>query len=82
MVVKSDSLSNPLVGKLEKRLCKLCEKVIPAKGSNTSILFKYLETSHPEVYLEVQKATRVKHMGMKQPTFRETIDKTKPYIPN
>ena len=63
-------------------MCKLCEKVVPAKGSNTSNLFKHLETSHPEAYSEARKATRVKNMDMKQPTIEETIDKTKLYNPN
>ena len=60
-------------------MCKLCKKVFPAKGSNTSNLFKHLETSHPEAYSEAQKATQVKNTGMKQPTIEETIDKTKLY---
>ena len=80
--VKSDISGNPLVSKLEKPVCKLCKAVVPAKGSNTSSLFKHLKTSHPEAYLEVQKAICVKNTGMKQPTIEETIDKTKPYNPN
>ena len=43
--VKSNSSG---VDKLEKPVCKLCKKEFPAKGSNTSNLFKHLEISHPE----------------------------------
>ena len=45
--IKNNSSGNPLLGELQKPICKLCKKVIPAKGSNTSNLFKHLETSHP-----------------------------------
>ena len=46
--IKNNSSGNlGELGELEKPVCKLCKKVIPAKGSNTSNLFKHLETSHP-----------------------------------
>ena len=80
--IKSDSSGNPLVGKLKKPVCKLCEKAVPVKGSNTSNLLKHLETSQLEAYSEARKATCVKNTGIKQPTIKETIDKTKPYNPN
>ena len=78
--IKSDSLGSPLVGELEKPVCKLCGKSVLAKGSNTSNLFKHLESSHPETYSEARKATHVK--DMKQPTIEETVDRNKPYNAN
>ena len=78
--IKSNSSSNPLVGELEMPVCKLCKKSIPAKGSNTSNLFKHLESSHPEAYSEARKATHAE--DMKQPTIEETIDRNKPYNAN
>ena len=78
--IKTDSSGNPLVDELEKSVCKLCEKSVPAKGSNTSNLLKHLESSHPEAYSEVHTATRVK--DMKEPTIKETINSSKPYNAN
>ena len=58
--VKSDSSGSLFVGKLEKPVCKLCEKAVPAKGSNTFNLFQHLESSHPKAYAEEHQATYVK----------------------
>ena len=63
--VKSNSSGNPSVGEVEKPVCKLWEKVVPAKGSNTPNLFKHLETSHPKAYSEAWKATRVENKRYK-----------------
>lgn len=80
--IKIDSLGNPVTSELEKPVCKLCQKAIPAKGSNTSSLFKHLENNHPEEYVEARKATLHGKGHMKQPTIKETVDKLKPYHTN
>ena len=81
--IKTDSLGNPLTSQREKPVCKLCQKLIPAKGSNTSNLFKHLENNHPEEFAEARRASKghVKQ-PTRQPTIKEAIDRLKPYPAN
>ena len=81
--IKSDSLGNPLTSEIEKPVCKLCQKPIPAKGSNTSNLFKHLENNHPEEFVEARRASKGRmKQPTRQPTITEAIDKLKPYPAN
>ena len=62
--IKSDNLGNPLVAELEKPVCKLCEKLIPAKGSTLQICLNTLRVTTQKHFqkrvkqLLVEKAIR------------------------
>ena len=77
--IKSNNLGNPLVAELEKPVCKLCEKSISSKGSNTSNLLKHLESNHPEAFSEARKATSRGKGHTKQPAIEETNNRIKTY---
>ena len=77
--IKNDSLGNPLVGELEKPVCKLCKKSVLAKGSNTSNL---LSISRAATQKHIRKRVQQLVKKMKHPTIEETIDRNKPYNAN
>ena len=39
--------------KIRKPICVLCKKVVPAKCSNTTNLFKHLQEHHADVYTTI-----------------------------
>ena len=53
--VKVDGDDVPIPDELDKPVCKLCNKSISAKRSNTTNLHAHLKDNHPNAYAEVQR---------------------------
>ena len=78
--VKGDESSKPVKEDINKPVCKLCKKPVPAKRSNTTNLFRHLQDYHPEAYGEiVPSSSKVSKPKQKQPTIQQIISKTKKY---
>ena len=48
--VKADSNDIPIPGEVEKPVCKLCNKTVSVKRSNTTNLHVHLKDNHPDMY--------------------------------
>jgi len=76
--VNADETGVPVHAELNKPICRLCKKTVPAKRSNTTNLFPHLEDHHSSVFSEiVPTASRVPKR--KQATLVEVVEKAKKY---
>jgi len=74
----ADEYGIPVHAELNKPICRLCKKTVPAKRSNTTNLFPHLEDHHSSVFSEiVPTASRVPKR--KQATLVEVVEKAKKY---
>ena len=51
--VTADETGVPVHAELDKPICRLCKKTVPAKRSNTTNLFTHLEDHHPVFFLKL-----------------------------
>jgi len=78
--VKGDESGKPVKGDIDKPVCKLCKKPVPAKRSNTTNLFHHLQEHHPDAYSKVvPSSSKVNKPKQKQPTLKQVINKAKKY---
>jgi len=78
--VKDDKSGKPVKEDIDKPVCKLCKKPIPAKRSNTMNLFHHLQEYHPDAYSEaVPYSSKVSKPKQKQPMLKQVINKAKKY---
>jgi len=78
--VTADETGVPVHAKLDKPICRLCKKTVPAKRSNATNLFTHLEDHHPSVFSEiVPTASRVPKR--RQATLVEVVETAKKYDP-
>lgn len=81
--VKSDESGKPVREDIDKPVCKLCKKPVPAKRSNTTNLFHHLQEHHPDAYSEiVPSSSKVCKLKQKQPMLQQVINKGKKYESN
>ena len=74
--VKVNSSNVPIPDELEKPVCKLCNKSITAKQSNTTNLHTHHKDNHPDAYAIVQREkTSLKVLSLSQPTLSEVLQK-------
>ena len=59
-------------------MCRTCKKSVRAK-SNTSNLLAHLRDYHADVYAEASKGLQSKGESSKQPSLRETIERSMHY---
>ena len=53
--VKADDSNVPIPDELEKPVCKLCNKSVSVKQSNTTNLHTHLKDNHPDAYAILQR---------------------------
>ena len=53
--LKADSEGRPIVKECGSPVCKVCGKVVPAKGGNTSNLITHLRDHHPDKLVFLSK---------------------------
>ena len=80
--VKADGDDVPIPYEMDKPVCKLCNKSISAKRSNTTNLHAHLKDNHPDAYAEVQREkTAGKSSSLSQATLAEVFYKNTWYDP-
>ena len=77
--LKANEYGIPLSEEEERPICRTCQKVVPAKGGNTSNLLTHLRDHHPLLHAETVPHTS--HATRRQPTLQEVVDKSKRYDP-
>ena len=55
--IKAGEDGVPLRDEMDKPICTLCKKIVPAKCSNTTNLFKHLLEHHAVVYAKIASKT-------------------------
>ena len=64
--VKGDESGKPVKEDIDKPVCKLCKKLVPAKRSNTTNLFHHLQEHRPDAYSEIVPSSASKVTKRKQ----------------
>ena len=81
--LKADSEGRPIVKECGSPVCKVCGKVVPAKGGNTSNLITHLRDHHPDKYSEAWPKVAKKVCSTKgkfvQPTLHELQERSMKY---
>ena len=81
--LKADSEGRPIVKECGSPVCKVCGKVVPAKGGNTSNLITHLRDHHPDKYSEAWPKVAKKACSTKgkfvQPTLHELQERSMKY---
>ena len=68
-VKDDDESGKPVKEDINKPVCKLCKKPVPAKRSNTTNLFHHLQEHHLDAYnVVVPSSSKVSKPKQKQPT--------------
>ena len=81
--IKAGEDGVPLRDEMDKPICTLCKKIVPAKRSNTTNLFKHLQEHHAEVYAKIaSKNNYSRPMQKRQLSLLESLEVTKPYNSN
>ena len=76
--VTADETGVPVHAELDKPICRLCKKTVPAKRSNTTNLFTHLEDRHPSIFSEIVPTASCVPKR-KQATLVEVVEKAKKY---
>ena len=67
---------------MDKPICTLCKKIVPAKCFNTTNLFKHLQEHHAEVYTKIASKNNPRPKQKWQLSLLERFEVTKPYDSN
>ena len=83
--VKANEHGIPIEDEIEEPICRVCKKVVPAKQSNTSNLFRHLQDHHPEIYSDINVPCKSKSSTsstMRQLSIVESVSMSTPYAPS
>ena len=77
-----DSDNVPISDEMDKPVCKLCNKSVSVKRSNTTTLHAHLKDNYPDAYAKVQREkTAGKSSSLSQPILAEVFHKNARYDP-
>ena len=80
--IKAGQDGIPIRDEKDKPICLLCKKMVPAKRSNTTNLFKHLQEHHADVYATITPKSNSRPKQKRQLSILESLEVSKPYSSN
>ena len=74
--IKAGEDGVPLRDEMDKPICTLCKKIVPAKCSNTTNLFKHLQEHHAEIYTKIASKNNSRPKQKQQLSLLESLEVT------